>query len=312
MAGPFASVTPGAGIRGVPNQNIRQVNDLASGQAQPSQLPSSPQQGQGPLPPQLMAAIMAQSGGQPQPGQGPVDVGNVAPRIDLASQPPALSGTIPAIPAASPAATPVRPSSDVMRLFGNAATGNGDDLAQQGRNGDDTVAHMQTGEINIPVNVQSPQLMQLLHAVFAQQGLDIGQFVVGSQKGSTNPNTGLQEFAGIAAPSNVMTQNPFGFNQVQPTVNNTAFTVQQMPSGGGGAVTGPDLFSGGMSGAGAMAAQPDVGSIASGKQLGDSIGNLMNGIANMRNNHADLAALKQDTTGQTSQVMPVQQQQLPA
>lgn len=72
-------------------------------------------------------------------------------------------------------------------------------MAQMGRNGDSVMAHMQPGEIAIPRQVQTPQLMALLQRAFAQAGLSPQQFTAGSPNASRNPATGAPEFNILSA-----------------------------------------------------------------------------------------------------------------
>jgi len=64
------------------------------------------------------------------------------------------------------------------------------------RNGDDTLAYTQTGEMVIPVAVQkaNPALVAAAKATMSQMGANPNQFVVGSPSGKYNPQTGAQEF----------------------------------------------------------------------------------------------------------------------
>lgn len=351
MAGSFASVAPGAGIRSIPNQNIRNVNDAANNmqplQPQPVMPPSAqgsaqtsallgallasrgqrmqpnaqqpmPQPDQQPAPSAIQTLMQAQAQAQQQAAQ---QQQQVQQPIQLASNPAMLSGTVPSIPAASPAAS--GPTADTMRLFGNTQSAQ-QQLANSGRNGDDTVAHMQTGELNIPVNVQSPQLMQLLQAVFAQQGLDMRQFIVGSPQGAQNPNTGLQEFAGIAAGSNLLGTNAFGQQQIVPAATQTADLSAPTTIGGGGGYSGDGNMGVGAimgSGAGAMMNAGGGGvlsnaqdSLKLGKDIGGSVSNIANAIQGFGGGAAQraaTAAVQADTINRPVAVMPVSQQTLP-
>jgi hypothetical protein len=66
--------------------------------------------------------------------------------------------------------------------------------AAKGRGGDDTVAHLDSGEVVIPKNLQSPGLMALFAKNARSKGTDPSRYIVGSKENSVNPNTGLQEF----------------------------------------------------------------------------------------------------------------------
>jgi hypothetical protein len=69
-------------------------------------------------------------------------------------------------------------------------------LAQQGRFGDNTLAHVAPGEMIIPTPVldQNPGLRQGLGQVLAQSGANPKQFTVGGSATSVNPQTGLPEY----------------------------------------------------------------------------------------------------------------------
>ena len=69
-------------------------------------------------------------------------------------------------------------------------------LMDAGRGGDDTIGHLDTGEIVVPTMVlgRAPQVKSALMEAFSMAGLDMADFTVGS--GDINPKTGLQEFEG--------------------------------------------------------------------------------------------------------------------
>lgn len=69
-------------------------------------------------------------------------------------------------------------------------------LMEAGRGGDDTVGHLDTGEIVVPTMVlgRSPKVRGALERAFESAGLSLVDFTVGS--GDINPATGLQEFEG--------------------------------------------------------------------------------------------------------------------
>jgi len=70
----------------------------------------------------------------------------------------------------------------------------GEELAEEGRNGDQIVGHLTPGEIVIPVDIQDEELMSLLDEFFAENGLSMGQYTVGNEENSVNPETGMPEF----------------------------------------------------------------------------------------------------------------------
>ena len=70
-------------------------------------------------------------------------------------------------------------------------------MAAMGREGDDTIAHVQTGELIIPAAFleANPEMKETLFAFLEGQGVeDPEQYVVGSDENSINPDTGAPEF----------------------------------------------------------------------------------------------------------------------
>jgi hypothetical protein len=63
--------------------------------------------------------------------------------------------------------------------------------ADMGRNGDTTVGHLTPGEVVVPVDLQTPQLMA---ALMEALGPDFGRYQVGGSDDSINPQTGMPEF----------------------------------------------------------------------------------------------------------------------
>jgi len=68
-------------------------------------------------------------------------------------------------------------------------------LAAQGRGGDTEVAHVTPGELVIPPNLQTPEILSLLQEAAFARGIDITRLFVGSEGNSINPRTGAGEFA---------------------------------------------------------------------------------------------------------------------
>ena len=90
---------------------------------------------------------------------------------------------------------------DAERAFGSAGIANFQDvaarMAEYGRFGDDTVAHVQTGEIVIPAALiaDNPTLKESIFDDLRARGIeDPERYVVGSPENSINPDTGLPEF----------------------------------------------------------------------------------------------------------------------
>jgi hypothetical protein len=69
-----------------------------------------------------------------------------------------------------------------------------DKVSDDGRGGDTTLGHLTMGEIVIPVPLQTPELLQALQQLFAQNELTLEQYTVGNESNSINPESGLPEF----------------------------------------------------------------------------------------------------------------------
>lgn len=72
-------------------------------------------------------------------------------------------------------------------------------MAAMGRNGDDQVAHLTTGEIAVPPQVQTPKVLATLNQAFDKSGVKMDQFTAGSPQSSHNPLTGAQEYNFMSA-----------------------------------------------------------------------------------------------------------------
>ena len=72
-------------------------------------------------------------------------------------------------------------------------------MAANGRFGDQVVAHLTPGEIQVPPQLQNQKLMEDLRKAFAHFGLSPSQFTAGSPAASTNPATGAPEYSLLAA-----------------------------------------------------------------------------------------------------------------
>jgi len=70
-------------------------------------------------------------------------------------------------------------------------------LALQGRGGDTKVAHVTPGELVMLRSVLTPELAGLIAGEAMKQGIDPDRLVVGSQRASVNPETGVEEFFGM-------------------------------------------------------------------------------------------------------------------
>lgn len=81
-------------------------------------------------------------------------------------------------------------------------------MAAQGRNGDSLMAHMSPGEIAIPPQVQTRQLLDAIRQAFAHFGIDINQFTAGSPASSRNPATGAPQYNFLDGLMNELVSGP--------------------------------------------------------------------------------------------------------
>jgi len=72
----------------------------------------------------------------------------------------------------------------------------GNRMASLGRNGDNQLVHMRTGEIAVSPEIlnENPQLAKELTAAFDRSNVDMNRYTVGSGANSINPMTGQAEF----------------------------------------------------------------------------------------------------------------------
>ena len=177
------------------------------GGGMPPGQPQMPQQGppRPGMPPGAPPQGMPPQGGQPPPGAPPQ--GGPPPMQSPPPQPQAQPQPPPTMQPPQPQGVPPN-----LAMFGRAAQAqpgqmgaqqgakmgmNPQEAAQMGRMGDTVLAHLTPGEIIIPKNLQSPQLMQMLRQVFLQAGAQPAQFVVGAPQAQRNPHTGMQEYNGV-------------------------------------------------------------------------------------------------------------------
>lgn len=90
---------------------------------------------------------------------------------------------------------------EALEAFGNSGIANFQEIsnrmASYGRYGDDTVAHVETGELVIPKALieDNPKLRDSIFSHLEEMGVeDPERYVVGSGANSINPDTGLPEF----------------------------------------------------------------------------------------------------------------------
>lgn len=160
------------------------------------------------IPPAVLQALMAraqQAQGRPQmPGQpqppGPPQAPQLLPSA-TAAVPQAGPAQPPAPPIGAPPAAPGVAQNLATFARGANPTGNPApmrlntaEMAQMGRFGDSVVAHLAPGEITIPPEIQTPQLMRAIMQAFHNVGVSPAQFTVGTPQNSHNPATGAPEF----------------------------------------------------------------------------------------------------------------------
>lgn len=68
-----------------------------------------------------------------------------------------------------------------------------EDMAEEGRGGDEVMGHLTPGEIVLPLPL-AQKLESMLKKEFEAMDLDIEQYTVGHEKNSINPETGCPEF----------------------------------------------------------------------------------------------------------------------
>ena len=101
---------------------------------------------------------------------------------------PMLNANMPTDPAMQAAAPPMDP------MGGAPMQEMGEELADEGRGGDQIVGHLTPGEVVVPVNIIDDELRSMLDEIFAENGLDLNQYTVGNESNSINPETGMPEF----------------------------------------------------------------------------------------------------------------------
>lgn len=138
---------------------------------------------QGQLPPQVLAMLMQAARAQ----GGPVQAQSGGPMQAAAPQMPGGPMASPAAQMPSQQQTPAPMPGGMSNKFGA--------MAQKGRFGDTQMAHMTPGEIAVPPQVQTPQVLATLQQAFKGVGADVRQFAAGSPFAAHNPDTGQQEFS---------------------------------------------------------------------------------------------------------------------
>jgi len=78
----------------------------------------------------------------------------------------------------------------------NSMTDIGNRMAEMGRNGDNELVHMKTGEVAVSPELleENPRLASELASAFQRSNVDMDRYTVGSAANSINPITGQREF----------------------------------------------------------------------------------------------------------------------
>ena len=177
-------------------------------------------------------------------------------------------------------------------------------MAGYGRYGDDSVAHVQTGEIIVPIALiqNNPALREQIFQNLRDNGIeDPEQYVVGSQSNSINPETGLMEFGWFKDAWNVVKKVA---KIVIPIIATATFGPIIGGAIGGGInslIDGgslKDAFRAGLTGA----ALGGIGAFAGGAMQGGLSGgwNAVKGAAQLSNLSAGWQNIKSAFTGDTS------------
>lgn len=168
-----------------PSTGMQQF-DLADAQMahrQPQQLPPQVVQ-------MLMQHLMQQQGG---PGMPP-HPGGAAPGMA-----PGMGGMGGGMPPPGAAGGGMPPGGPPMGQPPGQQAMTPGQMAARGRFGDQVVAHLTPGEVEIPPQIQTPHLMHILQQAFAKFGVSPQQFTAGSPQSSHNPATGAPEYSLLAA-----------------------------------------------------------------------------------------------------------------
>lgn len=159
---------------GIPPQNLAQAQQPPQG-APPGGMPGQPPQG---MPPQ----------GMPQGGPP-----GMPPGAPPQMQPPGGSPPPPQMP--PPGMQPPQGAPPPGQQIAGPHPMTPQQMAQSGRLGDNTIAHMTKGEIGVPPQVQTPKVLAVLKEAFRQKHANPAAFVAGSPQQRTNPATGAPEMS---------------------------------------------------------------------------------------------------------------------
>lgn len=158
-----------------------------------AQMAQPPQQSPQGIPPQIMQMLMQQQGGAQRPpmppqGQSPQIQGmpqGSAPSSPQMNSPSGAGGNI--------------PPQILQMLMAELQKQAPQQLAAQGRGGDNMVAHLTPGEMMVPPQVQTHKVLATLDKAYKEKGVKPQQFTAGSPQSSTNPKTGMPEYNFLSA-----------------------------------------------------------------------------------------------------------------
>lgn len=141
------------------------------------------------IPPQILQMLMQQQAQRPSmPPQG----GQPSQGMPQGSPPPSPQSS----PSQAGGGIPLQILQMLMAEMQKKAP---QQLASQGRNGDNMIAHLTPGEIMVPPQVQTPKVLATLKKDFKQHGVQPQQFTAGSSASSVNPKTGVPEYNFLSA-----------------------------------------------------------------------------------------------------------------
>lgn len=240
---------------GVPAQVLQQKTAQAQGgQAPPPGVQGMPPQGQGQIPPALLAAMMAKAGIQPPQGQGappqgmqgqgmppgpsgmppgapppqgmPTPPQQPMPNMSQGQTPPGLPSFMPPQPGSPPPTIPSRmtppsggqqtnPVNNTPNAMGQDRPGMSpfarmagsrvmpqqaaqsrltpSEQARLGSGGDTIISHLSPGEIALPKELQTPQILALIKRQAQQAGMNPNAMIAGHPAVRHNEATGQEE-----------------------------------------------------------------------------------------------------------------------
>ena len=211
-------------------------------------VPGAPGQGQPPPPQGMPPQGQGQPQGQPPQGMPPQGQGQPPPSPPVGSTPPGLPTFMPPRPGsppptisprmAPPGSAPQMPSQGGAGMApfarvaqqglsmppsqapSNASRLTTAEQARLGRNGDSIVAHLSPGEIAVPKEMQSPQMLAMIHQHARAIGANPAAMQAGNPAVSRNPHTGHEEhsFLGTILPIVAMAAVAIAVPELAPAI----------------------------------------------------------------------------------------------